>query len=330
MASTAPLLALHYTVGVNDLVPVQSALGLAGLSDQTLRVRAVEAAATYDVDALTLITQAYMTTASRKGARTSRKTLDAYALAVRDFVPWAQASGVQLLRPGRRDGGRYLATLQQRPSQGKGKTGRLSAATVAQYVAGARALYRALRWAGATEAQPFDGAFVPADPTPGIVKNPPYMREIDAVLPLCEPRLAALLLLCAHAGLRVNEALGVRQGDLHGHTLTVHGKGGKVRRVPLGARVRAALHDVPPVTPDGRYFAWDYGQACYRMKKAFAQAGLAWRGFHAARKHSGTRLYAATRDFTRVGLFLGHASVDTTRRYVAVAEDDVSAEVEGF
>ncbi len=314
------------------LVRSSGTLALANLTDQALRVRAVEAASTYDTDMLVQVTHAYMTTGSRKGARTSAKTLAAYSLAVRDFVPWAQQSGVQLLRPGRRDGGRYVAQLQTRPSQGRGKTGTLSAATVAQYVAGARALYRALRWAGATEAQPFEDAHVPPDPTPGIVKNPPYMREVDDVLPHCPPRLAALLLLCAHAGLRVTEALTLKVSDIHGAQLTVHGKGGKVRRVPLGRRVRTALQGLPPVTADGHLFDWQYHQVQYRMRRAFTAAGhqLAWRGFHAARKHSGTRLYRATKDFTRVGLFLGHSSVDTTRRYVALEENDVQNEVEDF
>nr|WP_157460937.1 site-specific integrase [Deinococcus arboris] len=305
---------------------------MVNLTDQALRVRAVEAASTYDVEMLVQVTQAYMTAGSRKGARTSPKTLAAYALAVRDFVPWAQDNGMQLLRPGRRDGGRYVAQLQTRPSQGRGKTGTLSAATIAQYIAGARALYRALRWAGATEAQPFEDAHVPPDPTPGIVKNPPYMHEIDEVLKHCEPRLAALLLLCGHAGLRVSEALNIKVTDIQGAQLTVHGKGGKVRRVPLGRRVREALTGLPPVQADGRLFEWTYHQAKYRMGVAFQAAGQgqAWRGFHAARKHSGTRLYRATKDFTRVGLFLGHSSVDTTRRYVALEENDVGNEVEDF
>ncbi|MHA0039981.1 tyrosine-type recombinase/integrase [Deinococcus sp. PESE-13] len=314
----------------HELVPLQDALHYADLTDQSLRVRAVEAAATYDTEALVLVTLAYMTTASRRGARTSPKTLAAYALAVRDFVPWAEAGGVQLLRPGPRDGGRYLANLQRRPSAGKGKRGQLSAATIAQYLAGARALYRALRWAGATEAQPFSEVYAPGDPTPGIVKNPPYLREIDAVLEQCDPRLAALLLLCAHAGLRASEALAARQSDVEGQTLVVRGKGGKVRRVPLGARVRRALGILSPVSAEGHFFDWDYGQATYRAAKAFRAAGFEWRGFHAARKHSGTRLYQATKDFTRVGLFLGHASVDTTRRYVAVLDNDVAPEVEDW
>ncbi|WP_104992170.1 tyrosine-type recombinase/integrase [Deinococcus sp. NW-56] len=314
------------------LVRHEAPLALASLSDSALRVRAVEAASTYDAEGLVQVTLAYLLAGSRKGARGSGKTRAAYALAVRDFVPWARDAGVQLLRPGRRDGGRYVAHLQTRPSRGRGRTGALSAATVAQYVAGVRALYRALRWAGATEAQPFEDAHVPPDPTPGIVKNPPYLREIDDVLAHCDPRLAALLLLCAHGGLRAGEALGVRADDLQGGTVTVRGKGGKVRRVPLGRRTRTALAGLSPLRADGTLFEWTYAQAAYRLRQAFRQAGHghAWRGFHAARKHSGTRLYRATRDFTRVGLFLGHSSVDTTRRYVAVDDHDVAGEVEDF
>ncbi|ADV67479.1 tyrosine-type recombinase/integrase [Deinococcus maricopensis] len=315
------------------LVRSSEALALASLNDQALRVRAIQAASTYDTDLLVQLTQAYMTTASKKGARTSRKTLEAYALAVRDFVPWAQASGVTLLHPGRRDGGRYVAHLQTRENHSRGRRGPLSAATIAQYVAGARALYRAFRWSGATEAQPFEDAHVPPDPTPGIVKNPPYTREVDAALAVIDDAsLAALLLLCAHTGLRVSEALSLTWADVTPTRVTVHGKGGKVRVAPLGRRVREALAALVRGAPADRLFTWSYHQAVYRMQKAFRAAGCgeAWRGFHAARKHSGTRLYAATKDFTRVGLFLGHSSVDTTRRYVAVQEDDVSGELEHF
>ena len=88
------------------LVRSADTLALVNLTDQALRVRAVEAASTYDVETLVQVTQAYMTAGSRKGARTSPKTLAAYSLAVRDFVPWARDHGVQLLRPGRRDDAR--------------------------------------------------------------------------------------------------------------------------------------------------------------------------------------------------------------------------------
>lgn len=313
------------------LVRRSDTLALANLTDQALRVRAVEAASTYDTETLVQVTQAYMTTGSRKGARTSAKTLAAYALAVRDFVPWAQASGVQLLRPGRRDGGRYVAQLQTRPRGAAANPGRCRPPPSPSTSPGPRPLPRPALGRCHRRAT-VRGRPRPPDPTPGIVKNPPYMREVEDVLEHCDPRLAALLILCAHAGLRVTEALTVRAGDIQGAQLTVHGKGGKTRRVPLGRRVRAALHGLAPVTPEGHLFDWQYHHVQYRMRKVFAAAGhrSAWRGFHAARKHSGTRLYRATKDFTRVGLFLGHSSVDTTRRYVAMEDNDVQNEVEDF
>ena len=306
-------------------------LALSDLTDQALRVRAVEAAATYDVEVLTQVLMAYMRSGSSQGSRTSAHTLTAYRLGVRSFVPWAQENGVQLLRPGRRDGGRYLAYLQERPTSGRGRSGKLAAATIQQYIAGARALYRALDWAGATQVSPFATVSPPQDRTPAIVKRPPYQEELEEILYHCDQELTALLLLCAHAGLRIGEALQVKANDIAGNTLTVYGKGGKVRRVPLGKRVREALRQVTPKA-DGRLFHWTYSQAAYRMRKASGAAGHPefWRGFHAARKSSGTRLYQKVGDFTRVAVFLGHSSVDTTRKYVAVTDDDVSAEVEDF
>lgn len=306
-------------------------LALSDLTDQALRVRAVEAAATYDVESLTAVLMAYMRAGSSQGSRTSEHTLTAYRVAIRTFVPWAQENGVQLLRPGRRDGGRYLASLQERPNTGRGRKGRLSAATIQQYIAGARALYRALDWAGATQMNPFTNISPPADRTPAIEKRPPYQDELDVILEHCEPQLKALLLLCAHSGLRIGEALQVKVSDIASGRLTVHGKGGKQRRVPLGGRVRTALTQLIP-DENGNYFRWTYSQAAYRMRKACQEAGFPqfWRGFHAARKSSGTRLYQRVGDFTRVAVFLGHSSVDTTRKYVAVQDDDVSSEVEDF
>lgn len=309
------------------LVRPTTPLALNDLTDQALRVKAVEAAATYDVETLTQVLTAYMRSSSVQGSRTSAHTLTAYCLGVRSFVPWARDNGVQLLRPGRRDGGRYLAYLQERPTAGRGRSGRLSAATIQQYIAGARALYRALDWAGATQVSPFATVRPPPDRTPAIVKRPPYQEELEDVLRHCTPELSALLLLCAHAGLRIGEALKVRVADISASTLTVYGKGGKVRRVPLGKRVREALRQVTPHA-DGHLFDWNYSQAAYRMRKASRAAGYPefWRGFHAVRKTSSTRLYQKVGDFTRVAVFLGHSSVDTTRKYVAVMEDDIWGE----
>ncbi|MBZ9752721.1 hypothetical protein K7W42_17915, partial [Deinococcus sp. HMF7604] len=56
----------------------------------------------------------------------------------------------------------------------------------------------------------------------------------------------------------------------------------------------------------------------------FKAAGVPFRGHHAGRKYSGTKLYGQVKDFGRVAAHLGHESVDTTRRgYAQVAADDL-------
>lgn len=71
-------------------------------------------------------------------------------------------------------------------------------------------LYRALRWAGATEADPFRDVRIPKDLTPGIVKRPPYSEdEVADVLPQTDVLAKLLIFLIAHAGLRISEALAL-------------------------------------------------------------------------------------------------------------------------
>jgi integrase/recombinase XerC len=81
---------------------------------------------------------------------------------------------------------------------------------------------------------------------------------------------------------------------------------------------------------EGHLFAWTYAQATYQLRSSPAGHADAWRGFHAARKHSKHPAVHRHQGTSRVGLFLGRNSVDTTRRYVAVEQDDVASEVEGF
>ena len=101
------------------------------------------------------------------------------------------------------------------------------------------------------------------------MKRPPDRDDLDDVLAACDTELTALLLLCAHADLRIREALRMTTFDLAGQTLTVHGKGGKIRRVPLGKSVREAVRAATP-KPDAPLFLWTYSQAAYRMRKACA------------------------------------------------------------
>lgn len=300
----------------------------AGLSDEALRVRAVTATRDKDFAELWGLVLAYQSSESAGGVKTSTHTLRAYRKGVEVLLNHARDHAWNLLRPGRREPGLYVAALS-----GSG----LKPATVMARVAAASALYRALRWAGATDADPFADVKRPKDKTRGVVKNPPYRAPfVRAMLAESDPQERVLLLCLAHAGLRIAEALALTWADLEagGRRLRVqHGKGDKARVVPVSAMLREALGEWRTQHQGERIFTFSaYSSAYERLQKVALKAGVQqeFRGFHAGRKYAGTQLYAATRDFTRVAGFLGHEQVDTTRRYVELPEDDLDDIVENF
>lgn len=299
---------------------------VAGLGDDDLKRFAVRAAQERDEAALWELVQAFLGSESAAGVSVSPHTLRAYRTGLRALLRHAGDNAWNLLRPGRRAPALFVAELSAAGNK---------PATVALRIAAASALYRALRWADATDANPFHDVRRPRERTRGIVKNPPYSGDfVERMLADADEQEAALLLLLAHAGLRIAEALGVRRADFSrdGRSLTVRGKGGKSRTVPLSGRLRAALAALP-AREGGRLFSFGaYSSAYARLRRLALRAGVGheFRGFHAGRKHAGTRLYAAVGDFTRVASFLGHEQVDTTRRYVALPEDDVSGVIEDF
>lgn len=309
------------------------------LHDDELKRRATLAARDKDAAALSDLTVAYLGHLGSSGVLTSPKTVEAYRLGIRQYVAHAQAHAVGILNPGRHAPQHYVSSLL---AQGRKPAG------VQLKVAAARCLYRALRWAGATEADPFKDVRIPKDHTTGLEKRPPYTeQEIGRVLEHASAHDRFLLLLTAHAGLRIAEALALTWADLdlERRRLSVTGKGRKSRTVPMSARLveaaaqyrvlygpggEAHQHDENGqrrrTTPQVQAFRYRTVQnATHAMKGTFAQAGVPWRGFHAARKHAGTKLLSRTGDLATVAAFLGHSSVDTTRNsYAAVASDAAS------
>ncbi|MDV6375435.1 tyrosine-type recombinase/integrase [Deinococcus arenicola] len=312
-----------------------------GLHDDELRRRAVRAAAEKDTLALVSLTVAYLAHGGGSGVLTSPRTVEAYALGVRQYVDYAAAQAVGLLRPGRHDAQGYVNAMLAAGRQPAG---------VGLKVAAAGCLYRALRWAGATEADPFKDVRVPRDPTPGIVKRPPYSEdELADVIDAADVQARFLLFLTAHAGLRISEALALEWDDLDetARRISVRlGKGRKGRIVAMSSSLgRAARHyralyapggpdhmDGKRTTPAQRVFR--YGSvmtARYHLEKAFRAAGVPFRGFHPGRKYAGTRLLRQIKDFGRVAAHLGHASVDTTRKgYAQLAADDLKDDLVGW
>jgi integrase/recombinase XerC len=144
-------------------------------------------------------------------------------------------------------------------------------------------------------------------------------------------RDVALLTLLYGCGLRISEALQLDRRDAPtGDTLSVVGKGGKARMVPvlpavveaIAAYLAACPYAQPPEAPlflgarGGRLQA---GVAQKRMRRLRALIDLPETATPHALRHSfATHLLAASGDLRAVQELLGHASLSTTQRYTEV------------
>jgi integrase/recombinase XerC len=141
----------------------------------------------------------------------------------------------------------------------------------------------------------------------------------------------AVLLLMYGAGLRIAEALSLRGSDLPlGETLSVTGKGGKQRVVPLLPIVRAAVADYAtrcpwtlqgsePLFRGAKGGALGQGMIQKAMARARAALGLpATATPHALRHSFATHLLGAGADLRSLQELLGHASLGSTQIYTKV------------
>jgi integrase len=299
---------------------VSRAIGWLELETGERKRRAVQAARDRDAATLWSLTEANLTRAGRAGANVSPHTLETYEVGVRQVLD--AATGVSVLAPPRDWGSAYRLRLE-----GKGA----SAATVRVKLAAARALFAALRWAGATEADPFSDVKARKDPTPAWEKRAPYPLEaVERLLERAKPREAVLILLTAHAGLRIGEACRLRVGDvdLEARSLRVQdGKGGKARTVSLSTRLVQALEGVKLEPNDLVIGIAEHG-ARAALKRLCARAGVMYRAAHSFRHTAGTRLYEQTGDLNRVAAHLGHASLETSRVYAHMNPEKLRNDLE--
>ncbi|MEV0717525.1 site-specific tyrosine recombinase XerD [Asanoa sp. NPDC050611] len=260
----------------------------------------------------------------------------------------------------RRDLERYLATLAARgvtdlaattPAEIAGHVAALrdgdpdhpplSAASAARATSAVRGLHRfAVR-----EGLVADDASRDVKP-PSLPRRLPKALEVDEVLRLLESaggdgplelRDRALLEFLYGTGARISEAVGaaVDDLDLTGGAVTLHGKGGRTRIVPVGGYARAALEAYlvrarpalaargPAVFLNARGGPLSRQSAWAILRKAAAVAGLPVDGARAVSPHTlrhsyATHLLDGGADVRVVQELLGHASVTTTQVYTLV------------
>lgn len=166
------------------------------------------------------------------------------------------------------------------------------------------------------------GPVKPTEPDPRPAAEGAYRRAVM----LSDDRVRLMVRLAAEAGLRRGEVCQVHARDLVedlcGWSLVVHGKGDKLRTVPLAdslaVLVRAACRASGGYAFPGQIGGHLSAQRCGRLVSDVLPAGVT---MHALRHRFATRAYGVDRDMFAVQDLLGHASPATTRRYVRVADD---------
>jgi len=155
-------------------------------------------------------------------------------------------------------------------------------------------------------------------------------------------RNLALVVLMLHAGLRVGEVIRVRLDDIERQGrkgwLRIQGKGRKERRVPLNKTARRVLERWLAQRTARRVsaetlFVGQRGQALDPASVRRIVADLARRAGVQATPHTlrhtfAHRLVEAGVGLEKIAALMGHASLNTTRRYVEPGERDLERAVE--
>lgn len=328
----------------NAIIPysgdtVERSIAWGELSDEERRRRAAKAAAERDVEILWDITSAYLTLYGAKGSSASKHTYKSYKQGLKSLLnEWQD---INLLRPDTNAGVRWIRRLETQPVLSKrtgeplidkrtGEPRTYAASTVALMLAGARAFYRALRWTGATEATPFVDVKPAKDSVHPWEKREAYSRdEINRLLEVAEGADAVLVLLGAHAGLRISEATSLRWADVnleHRRLRVVEGKGGKTASAVMSNRLKEALLAIAGGEASDFVLPYRDYRARERFYKLCLLAGVRYAGreFHGTRHHAGVQAYKQFGTFDRVAEHLRQADVNQGKRYGFMADETLS------
>jgi integrase/recombinase XerD len=257
----------------------------------------------------------------------SRNTLLSYRRDLDRYVAFLTAAGIDdLAAVTRADLDRFLIELRAP----------LSTASAARAMSAVRGLHRFAAREGLAPDDPGRDVRPPAPP-----KRLPKALAVDQVerilaVPGDDPlglRDRALLEFLYGTGARISEAVGLAVDDLDEANVTLHGKGGRTRLVPLGRYARAALdaylvrsrpglaaggRGTPAVFLNARGGPLSRQSAWTVLHRAAGTAGVPGVSPHTLRHSYATHLLDGGADVRVVQELLGHASVTTTQVYTLV------------
>jgi site-specific recombinase XerD len=226
---------------------------------------------------------------------------------------------------------RYLASLGTR---------KLARATIARKAAALRCYFSWLVRQGRLDADPARSLRAPSGGgrLPRVLSSGEVTSLLDvdgsAGTPVDRRDLAVLELLYA-AGLRVSELCGLDRADidLRGRTVTVLGKGGKQRRVPVHDAAVAALRawfddgrDDMEGPPEAAFVNRRGARLGPRdVRRILDRRSASPTHPHALRHTYATHLLDGGADLRVVQELLGHASLATTQVYTHVSKERLRA-----
>ena len=273
----------------------------------------------------------------------SVNTLDSYRRDLEDYAAFLMQHGSGLKDAGAADVRSYLAALDKRG---------MSTATAARRLSAIRQFHRFLLNEG-----------VRGDDPTGIIDGPKKGRalpkilsekDVDRLLAMAREhtekeerpgarvaafRMYALLEVLYATGLRVSELVGLPISTARGdkRALTVRGKGGKERMVPLTKAAGAAMvaylaaSKAAGKAHDGPWLFPATGESGHLTRQAFArdlkllagQAGISAAKIspHVLRHAFASHLLQNGADLRVVQQLLGHADISTTQIYTHVLEE---------
>lgn len=166
------------------------------------------------------------------------------------------------------------------------------------------------------------GELLPRVRVPAGVPRPAGEDDLELALEQADARTRIMVRLAAHAGLRCREIAMVHTDDLirdlTGWSLIVHGKGDRIRYVPLPEDL---AHDIRfPADGPGYLFPGqvDGHLSAHYVSKLISRE-MPTATAHQLRHRFATRAYQrGGRDIRAVQELLGHASVATTQIYTGV------------
>ena len=276
-------------------------------------------------------------------------TISAYERDLSDYAGFLRASGHDLLTATAKSTRSFLESLERR---------QLARATAARKLSAIKQFHRFLLSEGIAGGDPTQAIEGPrlGRALPNLLSVEDVDRLLAAAKELAErgqgrarfrgARLYCLLEVLYASGMRVSELVSLPRSAAASDEqfLTVRGKGGRERLVPLNDRARAAVASLLRIEPESRrgpplrYLFPSHGRSGHLTRQHFAQelkllagkAGLAPEKVspHVLRHAFASHLLAGGADLRAVQQMLGHADISTTQIYTHVLAERLKRIVE--